>query len=556
MTILAGYWESWKNVNLWNYYPNMCVDYVCPNVSLFLQYTAPYTTVFYAFNLLSNNWYSGYDPDKYCSKYNQCGGAACPFCSETENNWGDQQFRVVPACRQMGQVGITMMTTTSARSPTNALNVFREIGRLLHQHPDGPKQFFVSFGGWSDCITFPLNDDDLTTLANMMADFVIYSFADGIDLDFEHFSIQANGDTPWNPEHRQKQLGQFARLIQKIKDRFDALTDEKWFQILQDTNAWLDSSAATNDNTPYYLSTKVYLQDLCTHKQRPPFQIVYTPRFNAFVQKSTTLGFRDNFVTDGEGLDLFDSIADVAGAINAVNFMTYDQAFPYTGAPNQTADGYIGYFTKMIDTCPSTLPKKHMRLGIEPGVQAGDPTALDMTNFSVQIADLVKTKQLGGVFVWSINIAAGIPQLDLNQIGQIIDAKNPSSMTYTPAGNDGMIADALSKIPSCHPIMMEMYVSSPSPSSSSPRTPYFVWAGIFAGLSLLCVIIGWRTKQHVYLAIATVCAIIMFVFIAYVAGSTKGESFAQPQCQPLKDCKTSKECAPSPPPSDCAWICV
>lgn len=64
MSILGGYWESWNNVvpNIASSPPKMCIDYVCPDPSNFLQQTQPFNRVYFAFTLLSKNWFSGYDP--------------------------------------------------------------------------------------------------------------------------------------------------------------------------------------------------------------------------------------------------------------------------------------------------------------------------------------------------------------------------------------------------------------------------------------------------------------------------------------------------------------
>lgn len=552
MTILAGYWGSWMDVaGSWPYYQDMCVDYICPQVAAFLEKTKPYTTVFFAFQLLSQNWYSGYDPYGGCSTYNVCGGAACPFCSETENKWpgtsGEKKFRVIPECRTDTAYGITMIRDTTPSKPTNALNVYREIGRMLHQHPDGSKQFFVSFGGWSDCITFPSADTDLEDLAEMMANFVIFSFADGIDLDFEHFSIKHGGDDLQT--NRASQIDSFGRLILLLRKKFSAVTSERWLSILKETNTWLDSGVI-DKTSDFYKSNKVYLRDLCGQPV-PSFGIVYTPRFNAFVTDSKDLGFSSGFATDGEGLQLFKK-AGVSDAITGINFMTYDQAFPSTGAQDQKPADYIGYFSKMIESCQGAgIPLDKIRIGIEPGPQAGDGTALDMNTFIDKIADLVKQTNIGGVFFWSINLgASAASSRDLETVASIINPVNPGKASYTKAGANGMIVNP--EIPVCPTKMIREGYSDPPAGFSKRAIVYLVLTGVFLLLFVLFLLIGVRTQPPIYLTISGICLVMGLIFLLLAATTTNNsENYDDADCIGKDEC--SKRCGKT---TGCDWICL
>ena len=62
-----------------------------------------------------------------------------------------------------------------------------EVVRMARMHPSGPKRTKIVLGGWSDFarLCTPANGKKAAAL---MAKLVALTFADGVDLDFEHLS--------------------------------------------------------------------------------------------------------------------------------------------------------------------------------------------------------------------------------------------------------------------------------------------------------------------------------------------------------------------------------
>lgn len=410
---VLGYWEPWNDVIYYNNElpPNTCTG-GCVQADHFISKTQYFTTINNVFILLSNNWYSGYDPDGGCQPYNTCGGTACPFCDDTKNKWpqtSKYDLYWIAQCRGLTYYSPFINSDTSAQNPTVAIIRTREIGRLAHQHPNGPKAFHLSFGGWTDCAILPESDTDIQKLAEMIVNSVLLCFADGIDFDFEHFT-QLSADKYRTPEQRSKIISDFGKLIKYVRIQLDKISD--WNSTIKQVNDWLDDNYKKKTiGDKYYNTNKIYLQDLC--KLKPKFFISYTSRFNAFISDSSTLfpNFQ-SFKTDGEGLDLFKD-SETVDAIDTVNLMIYDVKFP------------VDYQTA-YKTIIEKSPKDKLLVGIEPGVQAGAKDAPSITDKEIlQVADLVEQYDLKGLFFWSINDAVNFPSASIvEQCNKKLNAHN------------------------------------------------------------------------------------------------------------------------------------
>merc|ERR1712232_1457599 len=66
-----------------------------------------------------------------------------------------------------------------------------EVVRIAHMHPDGPKRTKITLGGWSDFARLSTPENGAKA-AKLMAKFVAYTFADGVDIDMEHLSPFTN----------------------------------------------------------------------------------------------------------------------------------------------------------------------------------------------------------------------------------------------------------------------------------------------------------------------------------------------------------------------------
>ena len=127
--LLIGYLENWVDVSSWSDGVNDMCETGCMNFQKVIEYTKPYTTINYAFILISQNWYSGYDPSGGCSQYSVCdGGGGCPNCNST---WpaqdGDKSLYWIPKCRGSQAFSSVIDMDTTILTPTKALLNIREI---------------------------------------------------------------------------------------------------------------------------------------------------------------------------------------------------------------------------------------------------------------------------------------------------------------------------------------------------------------------------------------------------------------------------------------------
>lgn len=507
---VLGYWESWNDVEYSNseYPPDAC-NGGCVQPENFITKTKAFTTINNVFILLSNNWYSGYDPDGGCQAYNKCGGAACPFCDDDKNKWphtSKYDLYWIAQCRGSKYYSPFINSDTSAQNPTVSVIRTREIGRLAHQHPDGPKAFHLAFGGWTDCAILPESDDDINKLADIITKCVYLCFADGVDFDFEHFTQLSSSDQYRTPEQRSKIIASFSKLITSVRSAFDKITS--WDSIIKDVNNWLDDSYNKKQiGDKYYNSNKIYLQDLC--RLKPKFSISYTPRFNAFISDSSTLfpGFQ-SFKTDGEGLDLF-KYQTAADTIDTINLMIYDVKFP------------VDYKTAYTTIIEQTGPKDKLLVGIEPGKQAGAPDAPPITNDEIlEVADLVKQYNLKGLFFWSINDPVNYPSSSIvQQCNEKLGAHNniykDGDFTKCNATNGWIDKTCSAATP------LSLSSSNNTTPTNESKNPDMTLVIVYTILTVICFV-GFVVslvvlKQNWIIPVILEILFVLFIVIAYIS---------------------------------------
>ena len=383
--IVLGYWENWNNTDYGKF--QYCSNIGCPIENDFNTKTENYNMINWSFAMLSKYWYSGYDPGNGCSAYNTCGGAGgCPSCIDAKGNYINKPSNAlytVAACRINPSYPpfIDINTTKDNLSEYPDILSARYCCKLAHVHPKGRKHFNLAFGGWSDCITL-VDENSNLILARLISNSILFTFADGVDLDFEHFTQLS----PLNKEalpnrsvdDRKTQLKLFGDLVGKIRAQLNTITVDKWNNVV---------NTITDDDT--------YKKSLINNK--PNFTISFTTRYNAFFTNDDCKKYfnLDN-PTSGEGLDLIKLDSDFINTVDYVNLMIYDDNFNVTD--------YAPVYKKIVElTIQGGVPVSKILCGVEPGKQAGSGDASDQTSSIANIVNLVKSENAAGIFFWAIN---------------------------------------------------------------------------------------------------------------------------------------------------------
>merc|ERR1719228_1118521 len=151
-------------------------------------------------------------------------------------------------------------------------------------------------------------------LGQMVADMVAYSFADGIDLDFEHLTEFSGFADEFAP---------FRTLITSIRHHFDTDVTPNWVSRARARKAWLqdayDDLADWAKQQSYYYPTNMKYMDDLINNGPPRLSITWTTRFNAFLPEGNPWNYlkpdspvpSENFATDNEGFKIWtDEVAD------------------------------------------------------------------------------------------------------------------------------------------------------------------------------------------------------------------------------------------------------
>ena len=411
-----GYWENWNDTN---YNKNtFCTNTGCADPDKFREKTKYYDIINWSFVLLSSNWYGGYPPDGGgCGNYMNCGEQkACPACLDSNNkpvNIPTNALYTIANCRTNPSYPPFINTSITKNNVSNYpdLLVARDTCKLAH---DNGKKFNISFGGWSDCITLNSVDSNLV-LADLISKSILFTFSDGVDLDFEHFTQLSPLTTVKYPnilavrsqEDRTKQLVLFADLVNKIRTNIDNITDNQWNDIVNSTD---------------------YSYKTLLNNKPKRFTISFTSRYNSFIPFNSNGDIYSNNLTSGEGIQLINIDKNFLNNIDYINLMIYDTDFG-----DLSKDGYGNIYENIINkTISAGISSNKIFCGVEPGIQAGSDTALDQTSSIKDISNIITKKNLAGIFFWAINEKPEVQKDFSIYISDLFD-KNRSKPDDTPS---------------------------------------------------------------------------------------------------------------------------
>jgi hypothetical protein len=375
---VVGYFEDWVDVNWWgNNIPGNCLM-GCAMPAPFLQKSAPYSQVNFGFTFLTENP----NPAQDC-----CNATApCP-------QWDGEALYMARASATGSKVITPSMDVHSIDNSPGLISI-SEVCRLARQSPSGPKRCLISFGGWSDWARL----GDVATAqkaGKLAAKMVLYAFADGIDLDFEHLTEYNNID--------KQEFDAFNALIQTLRQEFNAITQAEWTTTVE--ARLTDLQTAYNampewqkNQSPYYPTNIKYMQELKTNPM-PYFEISWTTRFNAFLNKTSPHNYLapgspvpPPFATDNEGLLIWPKSGN---AIDSVNIMAYDGGSP-VGALKFDFQAILRNFRAYGP------PGSKLNMGFEPGNQyAGG--VWEGLQVDEDTAKFIRADGFGGAMVWGIN---------------------------------------------------------------------------------------------------------------------------------------------------------
>lgn len=113
------------------------------------------------------------------------------------------------------------MTASSViEKPSATVVSTSEFCRLARQFPSGPKRCLIALGGWSDWARIG-STKNAQKLAQLAAKLVLHTFADGIDLDFEHLS-------EYERSYGAGEIQAYTELANGIRTNLDAITPAEW----------------------------------------------------------------------------------------------------------------------------------------------------------------------------------------------------------------------------------------------------------------------------------------------------------------------------------------
>merc|ERR1719440_965195 len=141
-----------------------------------IEQITPYSSINYGFAFLTTTP----NPDQ-----DGCGttppAGPCP-------EWDGNNIYLAKAAMQ-GSIAVNSATTIEEASPS--IVAIAEVVRIAHMHPAGPKRTKITLGGWSDFARMSTAANGAEA-AKLMAKFVAYTFAHGVDIDMEHLSPFTN----------------------------------------------------------------------------------------------------------------------------------------------------------------------------------------------------------------------------------------------------------------------------------------------------------------------------------------------------------------------------
>jgi len=359
----------------------------CVKNGMFIKEVEPYSTLNYGFALL------GKHPNAAQVGCGNKGDAGpCP-------TWDGQAIYLADASKENS---IAVNGATNINAVTSGIVGVAEAVRVAKMHPAGPKRMKITLGGWSDYARIGTAANGVKA-ANLMAKFVAYTFADGVDIDMEHL-------TPYT--RYSDEFGALIAFITQLRDQFNEL-EKNWADNAQKRKAALQTQLKNcGGSCPKW--KRIYYQTNINHLAEvinfpaPHLEISWTTRFNAFLPSldypdrfnyfSHDGGFPTanfTFETDNEGTWFFPQVAHL---VDTVNIMGYD-AGKFDGKP------YKLDFHQIIENFAKygNVSRSKINMGFEPGPQAAGGKWEGMEK-DLEAAREIKSKQTaGGVALWAVN---------------------------------------------------------------------------------------------------------------------------------------------------------
>lgn len=360
-----GYWQLWANehedVTWWqDNVPKNCAA-GCVLRKGFFRKAATYNTVEFCFVTLIPHT----DPDQ-----NDCSKGPCPV-------WNGKAL--------YNEKDTAMSDSMTIANPSSSVISIADFCRFARKHPDGPKRCNIGIGGWSDWARIA-TAENAEHIAKLAAKLVLFTFADGIDLDFEHLAEYTRkfGDGEYEA---------YTHMVNSIRKEMDAITPQMWSNAIQERTTALQ---AHKGKAVYYREMVEYLGELAANPM-PHFELIYTTRFNAFLDTAHPWNYLDPnsthpdqpYITDNEGQRVW---ANASTSFDTVNVMSYD------------ADkGMKLNYGQILDNFHTQggVPKAIINIGFEPGNQAGEFWPGEARD--LKAVSNVNANGYGGAMIWTIN---------------------------------------------------------------------------------------------------------------------------------------------------------
>jgi hypothetical protein len=363
----------------------------CVKPGAFLEHVEPYSTINYGFALLTQH------PN---ASQVGCGsrGAAgpCPV-------WDGENIYLADTSKD-GSTAVTGRTqwpgATTITDVSPGIISVADVVRLAKMHPSGPKRTKITLGGWSDYARLG-NAANGVKAAKLMAKFVAYTFAHGVDIDMEHITPYSRMDD---------EFGALIAFIAQLREEFKSVADN-WSKTANQRISALESQSKAAKNAAqrkWYTVNINHLKEVAA-LPAPHLEISWTTRFNAFVPSKDYPdrfnyllpegGFPEegklDFETDNEGTWFWPQVAHI---VDTVNIMAYD-AGAYDGKPFKLD------FAAILDNFAKygNVPPAKINLGFEPGPQAAGGKWEGQAADEAAAQEMVAKKTSGGAAIWAVN---------------------------------------------------------------------------------------------------------------------------------------------------------
>jgi len=382
---LLGYLENWgPDIKWWDEnMPGNCLM-GCFKPQPLIEQITPYSSINYGFAFLTTLP----NPDQ-----DGCGTVAPAGPCDV---WDGENIYLAKAAMQ-GSIAVNSATTVEEASPS--IVAIAEVVRMAHMHPSGPKRTKITLGGWSDFARMATEENGRKA-AKLMAKFVAYTFAQGVDIDMEHLSPFTNNFEDGD---------EFAAL--------NAFIDELRTQFVDVAANWYDTAAKRRtamNNTyngleswkqqnvkDYYTSQIRYLGEVM-EQPVPYLEISWTTRFNAFLPDGDVWNYLlpdsgrmdKNFESDNEGKHIWPQSGD---KVDTINVMAYDAGTPDGKSLRFNFSTILSNFRVQGD-----VSERKINMGFEAGEQAAGGI------WEGEEADEEATRDIlhrnsGGAMIWAIN---------------------------------------------------------------------------------------------------------------------------------------------------------